>query len=66
MVRGCLATSCVVVGDCRLYWWWPLAVAGEVGEFHVFSCRVREGGLRSPEESGVALDRQREVYGTFR
>ena len=41
VVQGCLATSCVVVGDCRLYWWWPLAVAGEVGEFHAFSLRSK-------------------------
>ena len=37
VVWGCLAISCVVVGDSCLYWWWPLAVAGEVWEFHVFS-----------------------------
>ena len=35
---------------------------GLVGRIHR---RVRDGGLRSPEESGVALDRQREVCGTF-
>ena len=34
-----------------------------VGRIH---CRVREGSVRSPEESSVALDRQREVCGTFR
>ena len=28
--------------------------------------RIGEGGLRSPEESGVALDRQREMCGKFR
>ena len=33
MVWGCLATLCVIVGDCRLDWWWPLAVAGVVKEF---------------------------------
>ena len=36
---------------------------GIVGRIH---CRVREGSVRSPEESSVALDRQREVCGTFR
>ena len=41
VVRGCLAISCVVVGDCRLYWWWPLAVAGEVWESHAFSWRSK-------------------------
>ena len=40
VVRGCLATSCVVVGDYRSYWWWPLAVAGGVEEFHAFSIYV--------------------------
>ena len=30
-----------VVGDCRLYGWWPLAVAGRIREFDVCSCRVR-------------------------
>ena len=30
------------------------------------SSRVREGDLPSPEESGISLDRQREVLGAFR
>ena len=37
VVLGCLATSCVIVGDCRLDGWWPLAVAGGVGELSGFS-----------------------------
>ena len=36
-VRGCLATSCVVVGDFRLYWWWTLAVTGVVWAWSGFS-----------------------------
>ena len=39
LLRGCLAISCVVVGDCRLYWWWPLVVAGKVWESHAYSWR---------------------------
>ena len=27
--------------------------------------RVREGGLPSPEESGISIDREREVRGTY-
>ena len=38
---GLLATSCVVVGDCRLYWWWHLAVTGEVGELSGCSWRSK-------------------------
>ena len=34
---GLLSNLVCVVGDCRLYWWWPLAVAGVFREFHAFS-----------------------------
>ena len=51
-----LRTLCIVWLDCP-------ANVGLVERIH---CRVRDGGLRSPKESGVALDRQREVCGMFR
>ena len=31
----------VVVGECHLYGWWPVAVAGGIRELGVCSCRVR-------------------------
>ena len=30
-------SSCVAVGYCRLDGWWPLAVAGVVGELSAYS-----------------------------
>ena len=39
---------------------------GLSGRPHKLSGRVREGGLPSPEESGLSSDRQRSVCGAFR
>ena len=39
---------------------------GLSGRPHKLSSRVREGGLPSPEEFGISLNRQRSVCGAFR
>ena len=41
MVRGRLATSCCHRRRLPPHRWWPLAVAGRVSEFDVYSRRVK-------------------------